>query len=348
MRDGPAPAPREQGWLRIVLALAAFLLVPHAPGLQALLPVVETLLLLLPVLSVCFLLGWWHGGSFWVAMVWLALTVWLFVLPAPSGVSDAYYDLARAWGLIVGAAFGVVCLVGRQRTFLDRALSAVGLAILLGVMLAAIERTDVRRAREVFAEEFATRNAAAAAVMEESSRMIGDAIGERLPGTASFAVRFAAMKAAGQPALSRLAVPLYPALLALEALAACALAWGLHFRLSRARIGPPLAPFRNFGFTDQLIWAVVAGITLMVLPTLAPLATPGENLVVFFGALYALRGYGIFAWFASRRLVTVSVTVVLVTLLITLEPFVATIPAAVGLGLSDTWFDWRRRASGKS
>lgn len=337
MRDGPVPAPREQGWMRIVLALAAFLLVPHAPGFPAFVPVVETLLLLLPALAVCFIVGWWSGGSFAVATVWLALTVWLYLLPAPRGTGAAYYDLARAWGLLMAGAFGMVCLVGRKSTFLHRALAAIGIAALLGVVLAAIGKLDVREAQRVFAGEFATRNAQAAAVMQESSRIIG----ERLPDAASFANRFTAARVQGEDAMARLAAPLYLALLALEALAACALAWALHQRLSRTRIGSPLAPLRTFGFSDQLIWALVAGITFMVLPAFAPLSGLGKNIVVFFGALYTLRGYGIFAWFSSRRAAVVGTVVAIATLPLSL----VTVPAALGLGLSDTWFDWRRRAA---
>jgi hypothetical protein len=101
MSDGLAAAPREQGWLRIVLALAAFLLLAHAPGIRAILPVEDTQLLLLPALTVSFIVGWWAGGPLLLAVVWLALTAWLFLLPAPGGSSGAYYDLARAWGLLV-------------------------------------------------------------------------------------------------------------------------------------------------------------------------------------------------------------------------------------------------------
>ena len=67
--------------------------------------------------------------------------------------------------------------------------------------------------------------------------------------------------------------------------------------MSRARLGAALAPFRYFRFSDQLIWALVAGMTITVLPTLDALRVFGANLVVFFGALYALRGFGVIAWF---------------------------------------------------
>ena len=48
MSDAASPAPSERGWGKLLLALAAFLFLPHLPPLNSLLPVEETLLLLLP------------------------------------------------------------------------------------------------------------------------------------------------------------------------------------------------------------------------------------------------------------------------------------------------------------
>jgi hypothetical protein len=142
-----------------------------------------------------------------------------------------------------------------------------------------------------------------------------------------------------QQVLSRLATPLYPALLALEALAACALAWALYHRLSRARLGAALGPVRSFTFSDQLAWALIAGITMLLVPSLAALALVGLNLVVFFGALYVLRGYGIYAWIVSRRAAVTSLVVAIALYPVSL----VTVPAALGLGLTDTVLDWRKR-----
>jgi hypothetical protein len=142
-----------------------------------------------------------------------------------------------------------------------------------------------------------------------------------------------------QDALSQSAAPLFPALLGLEALAACALAWALYHRLSRARIGAALAPLSRFAFSDQLVWALVAGITMIVLPTLAAVGPMGRNLTFFVGALYVLRGYGIYAWFVSRRIAAVSVFLAVAAFPLSL----LTVPAALGIGLTDMWVDWRAR-----
>ena len=335
MTDGPVPAPRERGWIRITLALAAFLLMPHLPGLPAFVPVVDTLVLLTPVLAACFVVGWWAGGPLSLAIVWTALTAWLFTLAPPSGVGTSYYDLARAWGLVVAGAFGLVCITGRQRSFLERSLSAIVVAAMLSLLLLIFSGESPRQAERIFANEFESRNAAAAVVMHESAKLIG----ERAPRFAEMANEVAGERLQVQQALSRSAVSLFPALLALEALAACALAWALYHRLSRARIGAALAPLSRFAFSDQLVWALVAGIAMIVLPTLAAVGPMGRNLTVFVGALYVLRGYGIYAWFISRRVAVVSVLIAIAAFPISL----LTVPAALGLGLTDTWLDWRAR-----
>ena len=79
MEDAAPPAPAERGWGKLLLALAAFLIVPHVPPLHALLPVQETQLLLLPAVAACCVVGWWAGGRFLLALVWAGLAAW--VLP---------------------------------------------------------------------------------------------------------------------------------------------------------------------------------------------------------------------------------------------------------------------------
>jgi hypothetical protein len=132
--------------------------------------------------------------------------------------------------------------------------------------------------------------------------------------------------------------PLYPSLLALESLAVLALAWALYHRVSRARIGPPLAPLREFRFNDQLVWGLVAGITAVAVPTLSAFRTVGLNLLVFFGALYALRGLGVLTWFFAPGRLMVTMTIALA---IFMWPILGVF--ALGIGLGDTWLDWRSR-----
>jgi hypothetical protein len=64
----------------------------------------------------------------------------------------------------------------------------------------------------------------------------------------------------------------------------------------------------------------------------------GWNLLLFFGLLYALRGLGVMMWFLVRPgrwfgAVLVAACAVL--------PPLWSFP--VGIGLGDTYFDWRRR-----
>lgn len=335
MPNGTGPAPRERGWLRVLVALAAFLLIPRVPGLPSLVPVVDTLVLLVPALAACCLVGWCAGGSFGLALTWTMLALAILVLPAPAGTNAAYYALARGWGAIVAGAFGIVCLVGRARPFVHRALEAVGIAALLSVGLALTGQIDGARTEQVFADEFHARNVAAVTEMRRNAATVE----QTFPKLAAMARQVASEQQDFQATLSRYATPLFPATLALEALAACALAWALFHRLSRVRIGNPLAPLRRFTFGDQLVWALVAGIVMLIVPALDPMAVVGRNLLLFFGTLYALRGYGIYAWFISRRAAITSVAVGVVAFPLSL----VTVPWAVGLGLSDTWFDWRRR-----
>jgi hypothetical protein len=138
--------------------------------------------------------------------------------------------------------------------------------------------------------------------------------------------------------LPSITVRLYPAVLALESLAVLALAWGLYHRVSRARIGPPLAPLREFRFNDQLVWGLVLGITAVAVPTLKAFSTIGINLLVFFGALYALRGLGVLAWFFAPGRLMVALTI---GLAIFMWPLLGVF--ALGIGLGDTWLDWRSR-----
>ncbi|HXE60051.1 MAG TPA: hypothetical protein VN607_05070 [Gemmatimonadaceae bacterium] len=335
MPNGTTPAPRERGWWRIILALAALLLVPHIPGGPSTLPVVDTLVLLVPALAACCVVGWWAGGSMWLALIWTALATAIIVLPPPAGVDDSYYALARGWGVLVAAAFGVVCVVGYTQPFISRALSGLGLATLLSLGVIATGRLAPDGAQRVFASQFAERNTAATEELQQDA----SSVAQSFPSLAAMARDVASRQADVETRLSHYAAPLYPASLALEALAALALAWALFHRLSRVRIGAPLSPLKLFTFGDQLVWALVAGIALILVPSRDALAAVGTSVLIFFGTLYALRGYGIYAWFISRRVAVTSVAVAVAAFPLSL----VTVPWAVGLGVSDTWIDWRRR-----
>jgi hypothetical protein len=150
--------------------------------------------------------------------------------------------------------------------------------------------------------------------------------------------------------LSRWGVAVFPALLALESLAALALAWATYHRLGRARLGAPLRPLRDFRFNDQLVWGLIVGLTIMLLPTLTSLRGAGKNLLVFFGALYAVRGFGVLTWFMAPGSLGITLTVGFIMLCVPLLNIFALLAfimagiASLALGLGDTWADWRSRA----
>jgi hypothetical protein len=343
MADGPAPAapapaPRERGWKGVLLALVAFVFLPQALALQAALPVTETVLLLVPALAVCFLVGWWQGGSLWLAALWAAVAVSGLLLPDRLPGGGPYADLARAWALLGAGAFGVVSLASPRRPLFPRALASCGVALLLAVMMLLVSGNPVSRAREVFAERLTQRSAAYAAAMEQWLTAV-----ERGGGPSSWLRQVGDQMAEQASGIARVAADAFPALLALETLAALALAWALYHRLSRTRIGPAMSPLRDFRFNDQMVWGFVAGLVLVLVPGLAGLQAVGWNLLLFFGVIYSLRGLGVVAWSLGRIMRSARAAGALAIAGFLLLGPLAYLPA-LGLGLIDTWIDWRGRA----
>jgi choline-glycine betaine transporter len=128
-----------------------------------------------------------------------------------------------------------------------------------------------------------------------------------------------------------------------ESLAALALAWSLFHRISRARIGPPLAPLRSFRLGDEFVWGLLAGIAILVIPNFGQIRGLGLNLSLFFGALYALRGLGVLSWVIAPRALAVAIFIVC-ALIFWPRVLQASFVLVVGLGLLDNWLDWRRPA----
>lgn len=344
MADGSAPAappsaPREGGWKAVLLALAAFLFLPQALAFQAALPVTETVLLLVPALAVCFLVGWWRGGRIWIAALWVIAAAAGMALPERMPGAGAYADLVRAWALLAAGAFGVMSLLSPNRPFFPRALSASGVALLLALMMLLVGGKSPSAARTVFAERLEQRSTAYGTAMAQWL----DSLDKGGESGATALMREVGDDLVRQAAtIARVAADAFPALLALESLAAFGLAWALFHRLSRARIGPPLAPLRDFRFNDQMVWGFVAGLVIVLLPAMRGLQAVGWNLLLFFGAIYALRGLGVIAWSLGRVMRARAAGAVAIAGFLLLGPF-AYLPA-LGLGLIDTWIDWRGRA----
>ncbi|HYV97203.1 MAG TPA: DUF2232 domain-containing protein [Gemmatimonadaceae bacterium] len=332
--SGSQPAQTgERGWRRLLPAVAVFLFVQSLP-LRALVPIEQTLLLLVPALAACAWVAWRNGGRIWFALVWTGVA--MVALSRPMAGDPSYVAFARGWALVLAAAFGAFGLAFRTKPFFTRAVWTLSAAsVLFGVVLFA-SGVSSRTVERVISAELSDRVESSVASwrrptttpewaeLERKSPESTKAIGETLDAMET-----------QMRAIPPFGTEFFPAILLLESLVALGLAWSLHHRLSRTRIGPPIAQLREFRFEDQFIWGIIAGLVLVLIPRFAAYKTIGLNLLLFFGVLYAVRGLAVLAWFLLSPgrwmgLVIVSVFVVLW-------------PFPLSLGLGDTYFDWRRR-----
>ena len=180
MSDAVGPAPSEQGWGKLLLALTAFLFLPLSPPLRALLPVEETLLLLVPAIAACCMVGWWTGGRLILAIVWTGLAAYMLALPSAPG---SFYHLVCGWSLLLAGGFGLICLLGTGRPFLPRAFGAIFLALSLVLVMSARGPLTPARARQAIQTELGRRNVETAEAMRRAVAAYPQAVKDfrRLP-----------------------------------------------------------------------------------------------------------------------------------------------------------------------
>ncbi len=367
--DHAATAPQERRWRWFVLALVLMVSVTAAsswtPSLalvggtvRLLLPIEQFALLVLVAVAACAVVGWWAGARLSVALLWVAMALWvLWKLPLPF---TGYGAFLRGWSLSLGASFGLVCLTTRARPFLGRALAATALAAVVTVTGLAVRTTGSETfgsATRMLGIEYQRRvQESLGAWRGRSESTAWRAFVRRVPSAAVRAEEMAStLESLGDPGSWRSSgsltargplLVLAPALLGLESLLALGLGWAAYHRLSRVRIGPPLSALRTLRFNDQLVWGLVVGATLMLLPTLVEWRAVGANLICFFGTLYALRGVGVLAWWIPDR-VAAALPLALFVLVVLLGPVVVLsvlMAATFVLGLGDTWRDFRAGA----
>jgi hypothetical protein len=326
MTAAPAPEVPKLRWRGLIFALFAFIVVSAIPVLGFYPPVRAWHVMLTTILAACAVIGWIRGGSALTAIVWLAAALLLMFRSAPSG--DAYFWLERGWILLVAGIFGLASVLGADRPFFGRALVTVLASFGLALAVLGARQGSFERLQLIVSGEFVTRNQA---TLEQF-----DIGADELVKAAANAPALARVLEENKEKLRlapQISSVLAPALLALQTLVALALGWAMFHRLSRVRVGPPLAPLRQFRFNDQLVWGLAVGLVILLLPAFAEAQTVGLNLVVFFAVLYFVRGLGVLAW------VTKGGVFVVLAVLFSLFP-----PALGALGLSDTWLDWRSRA----
>ena len=343
----PSAAPIERGWGKLLLAIVAFLFVPTIPQFQALLPIEQTMMLFVPVVAACALVGWWAGGRAFLAVSWVAIAA-LMTIQAGATPSP-FYNLVRGWSLLLAGSFGLVCLFSDRRSLFSRSLLTLGITMLLALIMSLLGPVNLSQASRTIADEFAGRNAMTMStlngVIKSHPKEWAD-LSAKVPQLTDLPAETEKELAV----LSGWGVAVFPALLALQSLAALALAWATYHRLGRARLGAPLRPLREFRFNDQLVWGLIVGLTILLVPTLGTMRGVGKNLLVFFGALYAMRGFGVLTWFMAPGSLGITLAVGFIMLCAPVLNVFAALAfmfvgvASLALGLGDTWADWRSRA----
>lgn len=289
------------------LVLATVSLAVVGPGLLIFLPFSLFLLALPPRRPLAL------GGS-------LALA-WVVMVGAEPG-SGPFWYVERGWVLVLAAWFIFMVIVLPTTRFLPRALAAIAATVATTGALLAIFPEGWRLLDWTLTRRF--QDSAADAALAWSRTTASSAW---VDWFAAVAVRVAEMQAL-----------LHPALIALESLAALGVAWWGYRRVA-ARERYPLGRLRDFRFGDHLIWLLIAGILLILLPLGDAAFRAGSNLVAFMGALYALRGGAILLVVLGLK--GVGGAVIAALLLLLLYPVVLT--TSILVGLSDTWFDLRAR-----
>jgi hypothetical protein len=334
MADAATGDKKSQSWRPLLWGLAAFFLLPLIPLGDVIFPVQQTLLLFVPALAVCSLIGWKTGSRAALAVIWLGLAAWMLVQPA-GAPGTAYSQMARAWAIVLAASFGLISLLSATTAFFVRGLASVGIALAVGFIIALSSPSGIARIQHAGGEDLMRR---AAASLNQFQQKWDTEQWKDLTASAPLLQTADDWVADIERELPKQTTPLLPALLALESLAALGLAYSVYNRLSAVRIGPELGPLTEFRFNDQLIWALAVGLTLSLLPAFGEGRNAGFNLLLFFGALYAIRGLGVLAWISRGRYLFIILLGLIPQGILLLGVL------ALALGLGDTWLDLRRRA----
>ncbi|HET7322212.1 MAG TPA: DUF2232 domain-containing protein [Longimicrobiaceae bacterium] len=259
----------------------------------------------------------------WIVM---GALIWFVGATFPGG---PLVELSRDWALLLGAGFLFATLVRPRWAVLARALlalliAAVGAAIWVGIT-----------------GRWAAIDAGVQKAMLDALALFMGALKEH----GSDAAMVAQLGDTAKEAVD-LQWRLFPSVLALQSLAALALAsWAIARMSGGKALAFVLRPLREFRFGDQLVWVLVAGLLLVVLPVGDTGARIGLNALVFMAGLYALRGVGIFLFLIGRAPSVLSVIFTVIAAIFLFPLFLAAAGFAMLLGLGDTWLDVRGRVT---
>ena len=251
----------------------------------------------------------------------------LLVLVLSARGTGTFWYFERGWTILLGLWFVVFVNVLPRAGFISRALAAIGASaatsgafLALGGRFGRLDGEVAQRLKE-----------AAKLSIDSLGQMLKTKDGESVPNMAENMYRVAEMQ-----------TMLFPALLALASLAALGAAWWM-FRRMAASDEQPLRPLREFRFSDHLVWLLVIGAVLLLIPdqlgATAAANRTGSNLVLFMAALYALRGLAVLVVIAGAP--GPLGMVIGAVLFVLLYPIM--MAATMIVGLIDTWLDIRAK-----
>ena len=136
----------------------------------------------------------------------------------------------------------------------------------------------------------------------------------------------------------------WPGMLALQTLAGLALAWHLHARLAAPAAKAQRVRFKDFYIGDMWVWGIVAWLGVLILPVSGTLQVAGTNVGLVASTLYILRGAAIVATFAEAFGISALALVIASAAAAALAvPLLFVLPGLCTLGITDTWYQYRRR-----
>lgn len=271
--------------------------------------------LVLVCVPVAVLLLAFHGRS--LLAVGLAALLLAFCFGGTASAGPLWYA-ERAWALLLAGGFVLATLLLPARGVLTRSFAALGVAYgAVGVL--AFTRPTVLAEVDWWIESRLT--SAAHVAYEWLGTAALDGVGQTIRDVV------------------RVQASLYPALLGLASLGALALGWYVITRLRGVTDTP--GPLREFRFSDQLVWVLIGGLVVFLLPMGDLAQRVGGNLMAFMGGLYLLRGVAVLLWLGAALLTSGWAAVLWGVAAVLLYPVV--VGAALILGLGDTWLDLRRR-----
>jgi hypothetical protein len=299
----------SRGWaliraLALALAVAAFS------------PVDPLVLVFVPLAVQILAFRWDSRGGLVLAAAALAVAfAGLARTPA-----DPLWYVERAWSLLLGGSFVVATILWPRRGVVARGLAATAAAFAL-VALAGLVHHSLLADLDWRIGHDLTDKADMVTVWLQGRQSASGGLQTALDRAVSWEVR------------------LYPGSLALASLAALGVGTYVNMRLRGRSDG--LGPVREFRFNDHLVWVLLGGMVLFLLPLGDVAARLGENALLIMGGLYLLRGAGILLWLGAAVVTSVWSALLWAVIAVLLYPVGITLALLVGLG--DTWLDLRAR-----